>query len=96
VWTWAPRGWKKRVDVRGDKALIEGMLNNLLDNALRYGSRAAPRVTVACAARKLRACSAERQRARPGRAAAGAVDAAWTQGTQARRSAKARGWAWRS
>jgi len=40
-------GLEEAVEVRGDKALIEGLLNNLLDNALRYGrSDAAPRVTV--------------------------------------------------
>lgn len=40
-------GLDEPVEVRGDKALIEGILNNLLDNALRYGSNSAPRVTVA-------------------------------------------------
>ncbi|WP_280151570.1 sensor histidine kinase [Piscinibacter sp. XHJ-5] len=40
-------GLDEPVEVRGDKALIEGMLNNLLDNALRYGSAGTPRVTVA-------------------------------------------------
>ena len=40
-------GLEEAVEVRGDKALIEGILNNLLDNALRYGSSNAPRVTVA-------------------------------------------------
>jgi two-component system sensor histidine kinase TctE len=40
-------GLEEPAEVRGDKALIEGMLNNLLDNALRYGSSDAPRVTVA-------------------------------------------------
>jgi two-component system sensor histidine kinase TctE len=40
-------GLEDPVDVRGDKALIEGILNNLLDNALRYGNSNAPRVTVA-------------------------------------------------
>jgi two-component system sensor histidine kinase TctE len=40
-------GLDEPVEVRGDTALIEGMLNNLLDNALRYGSTDAPRVTVA-------------------------------------------------
>ena len=40
-------GLEEPVEVHGDKALIEGILNNLLDNALRYGSSAAPRVTVA-------------------------------------------------
>ena len=39
-------GLEEPVDVRGDTALIEGMLNNLLDNALRYGGSNAPRVTV--------------------------------------------------
>jgi two-component system sensor histidine kinase TctE len=34
--------------VRGDRALIEGLLGNLIDNALRYGSGAArPHITVA-------------------------------------------------
>jgi two-component system sensor histidine kinase TctE len=32
--------------VRGDAALIEGILGNLLDNAMRYGRSAQPRVTV--------------------------------------------------
>jgi len=40
-------GLDEPVAVRGDQALIEGMLNNLLDNALRYGRSDAPRVTVA-------------------------------------------------
>jgi len=40
-------GLDEPMAVRGDKALIEGMLNNLLDNALRYGRSDAPRVTVA-------------------------------------------------
>jgi two-component system sensor histidine kinase TctE len=40
-------GLDDRIDVRGDVALIEGILNNLLDNALRYGVGDAPRVTVA-------------------------------------------------
>jgi two-component system sensor histidine kinase TctE len=40
-------GLDEPVEVRGDKALIEGILNNLLDNALRYGSTSAARVTVA-------------------------------------------------
>lgn len=35
------------VHVRGDKALVEGMLGNLLDNALRYGRAPRPQVTVA-------------------------------------------------
>ena len=33
--------------VSGDPALLEGILGNLLDNALRYGAHAQPRVTVA-------------------------------------------------
>lgn len=33
--------------VRGNTALIEGMLNNLLDNALRYGQGQPPHITVA-------------------------------------------------
>ena len=40
-------GLELPVLVRGDAALLEGILNNLLDNALRYGTNAAPRVTVA-------------------------------------------------
>ncbi|HXD42152.1 MAG TPA: sensor histidine kinase N-terminal domain-containing protein [Ramlibacter sp.] len=40
-------GLEEPVEVRGDKALIEGILNNLLDNALRYGSTSTPHVTVA-------------------------------------------------
>lgn len=40
-------GLDDRVLIRGDPALIEGLMNNLLDNALRYGHNAAPRVTVA-------------------------------------------------
>ena len=40
-------GLDEPVELNGDLALIEGMLNNLLDNALRYGGGAAPRVTVA-------------------------------------------------
>ncbi len=34
------------VAVRGDAGLIEGILNNLLDNALRYGRGEPPRITV--------------------------------------------------
>jgi two-component system, OmpR family, sensor histidine kinase TctE len=33
--------------VIGDQALIEGVLSNLLDNALRYGASESPSVTVA-------------------------------------------------
>ena len=40
-------GLEQPVPVRGDTALLEGILGNLLDNALRYGDNAAPRVTVA-------------------------------------------------
>ena len=40
-------GLDEPVRVRGDAALIEGILGNLLDNALRYGTSIAPRVTVA-------------------------------------------------
>ena len=39
-------GLDQPVDVRGNTALIEGMLNNLLDNALRYGRGSPPRITV--------------------------------------------------
>jgi two-component system sensor histidine kinase TctE len=42
-------GLDEPVQVRGDEALIEGMLGNLLDNALRYGISEAPHVTVAVA-----------------------------------------------
>ncbi len=35
------------VPVRGNTALLEGILNNLLDNALRYGRGQPPRITVA-------------------------------------------------
>ena len=40
-------GLDQAVDVRGNTPLIEGILNNLLDNALRYGHGNPPRVTVA-------------------------------------------------
>jgi len=40
-------GLDEPVEVRGDQALIEGILNNLLDNALRYGGTQTPHVTVA-------------------------------------------------
>ncbi|MFC5496572.1 sensor histidine kinase [Caenimonas terrae] len=40
-------GLEHPVLVRGDAALLEGILNNLLDNALRYGTSDQPRVTVA-------------------------------------------------
>ena len=40
-------GLDQPVIVPGDIALIESVLTNLLDNALRYGRGAAPRVTVA-------------------------------------------------
>ena len=40
-------GLDEVVQVRSDRALVEGMLSNLVDNALRYGAgAAAPRVTV--------------------------------------------------
>ena len=42
-------GLDEPVTVRGDAGLIEGILGNLLDNALRYGASAAPRVTVSVA-----------------------------------------------
>jgi two-component system sensor histidine kinase TctE len=42
-------GLDQPVLVQGDAALLEGILGNLLDNALRYGTNAAPRVTVAIA-----------------------------------------------
>jgi two-component system sensor histidine kinase TctE len=42
-------GLDDEVRVRGDRALLEGMLNNLLDNALRYGVAPEPRITVAVA-----------------------------------------------
>lgn len=40
-------GLEEPIHVGGDTALMEGILNNLLDNALRYGSSPLPRVTVA-------------------------------------------------
>ena len=40
-------GLDTSVSVRGNHALIEGILNNLLDNALRYGCGKPPRITVA-------------------------------------------------
>jgi two-component system sensor histidine kinase TctE len=40
-------GLEQPVLVRGDVALLEGILGNLLDNALRYGGNESPRVTVA-------------------------------------------------
>jgi two-component system sensor histidine kinase TctE len=40
-------GLDERVLVQADAALLEGMLVNLLDNALRYGVAAHPHVTVA-------------------------------------------------
>ncbi len=39
-------GLEQPVLVRGDAALLEGILGNLLDNALRYGASDGPRVTV--------------------------------------------------
>ena len=42
-------GLDEPVTVRGDAGLVEGILGNLLDNALRYGASAAPRVTVSVA-----------------------------------------------
>ncbi|MEP6790692.1 MAG: sensor histidine kinase [Ramlibacter sp.] len=39
-------GLDEPVYVRGDEGLIEGILGNLLDNALRYGTAAQPHVTV--------------------------------------------------
>lgn len=43
-------GIDEPVLVRGNAALIEGILNNLLDNALRYGRGEPPRITVALVA----------------------------------------------
>ena len=40
-------GLDQAVVVRGNTALVEGILNNLLDNALRYGRGTPPRITVA-------------------------------------------------
>jgi two-component system sensor histidine kinase TctE len=41
-------GLEDEAIVRGDRALVEGMLGNLIDNALRYGSSSPqPRITVA-------------------------------------------------
>ena len=40
-------GLEQPVLVMGDPALLEGILNNLLDNALRYGTSDQPRVTLA-------------------------------------------------
>ncbi|RQO80874.1 sensor histidine kinase [Acidovorax sp. FJL06] len=40
-------GLDQTMEVRGNTALIEGILNNLLDNALRYGRGQPPRITVA-------------------------------------------------
>ncbi|HEY8051171.1 MAG TPA: HAMP domain-containing sensor histidine kinase, partial [Ramlibacter sp.] len=43
-------GLDETVTVLGDRALVEGILNNLVDNALRYGAAAAaPHITVAIA-----------------------------------------------
>jgi two-component system sensor histidine kinase TctE len=42
-------GLDEPVTVQADAALLEGILGNLLDNALRYGTAAHPRVTVAVA-----------------------------------------------
>ncbi len=43
-------GLDERVMVEADAALLEGILGNLLDNALRYGVAAQPQVTVAVVA----------------------------------------------
>ncbi|MBD9390973.1 sensor histidine kinase [Acidovorax sp. ACV01] len=40
-------GLEQTVEVRASAALMEGILNNLLDNALRYGRGNPPRITVA-------------------------------------------------
>lgn len=40
-------GLEHAVEVRASAALVEGILNNLLDNALRYGRGHPPRITVA-------------------------------------------------
>lgn len=43
-------GLDEAVTVHGDRALLEGILNNLVDNALRYGAgHASPHITVAIA-----------------------------------------------
>ena len=39
AWTWARVGIDPPAQVLGDATLIDGILNNLLDNALRYGVR---------------------------------------------------------
>ena len=46
-------GLEEPVTVRGDRALVEGILNNLIDNALRYGrGRPEPHITVTIAPRR--------------------------------------------
>ena len=42
-------GLDAAVFVQADTALLEGILSNLLDNALRYGTAAAPQITVSVA-----------------------------------------------
>lgn len=45
-------GLEDEAMVRGDRALVEGLLGNLIDNALRYGSSSPqPRITVAVSRR---------------------------------------------
>jgi len=71
------------VQVRGDHALVEGLLTNLLDNALRYGGGAVPRVTVTLQ-REEEAVTVSVNDNGPGLADgdAGLLTQRWTQGTQ--------------
>ena len=78
-------GLDERVEILGDVALLEGILNNLLDNALRYGAVDAPRVTVAVHAQDDAAVLAVIDNG-PGLGAgvADSLTQRWTQGAQGR------------
>ncbi|MBC7603693.1 MAG: sensor histidine kinase N-terminal domain-containing protein [Ramlibacter sp.] len=79
-------GLEEAVVIRGDPALVEGMLNNLLDNALRYGRGDPPHVTVAIARDGGRATLCVTDNG-PGLDApsAGALTQRWAQGEQGQR-----------
>jgi two-component system sensor histidine kinase TctE len=79
-------GLDDTLEVRGDLALVEGILTNLLDNALRYGDRAAPRVTVSLGREEAAATLSVTDNG-PGLSTehAGQVTQRWVQGAQGHR-----------
>lgn len=73
--------------VQGDRALIEGILGNLLDNALRYGRGPVPRVTLSVAREPDAAvlCVTDNGPGLADDATALAMPSRWAQGAQGRR-----------